>query len=212
MKLLSESISHEEMEFLCEEYNGKQRYKIKGPFLQSEVRNRNGRIYSRDLIEREVVKFVNEKVNTGRAMGELDHPPSPQTNLDRVSHVIESLVMQGDSAIGVARILSETPCGRIAESLLKEGIKLGVSSRGVGKINKENIVNESYKLLTVDIVADPSAPNAYVDGILENKEYIIDGDLIIEKTVDNFTKQLKNKGKSREIKSILFDFVNSLKS
>lgn len=212
MKLLSEAISHELIEFLLEDVDGRKKYKIKGPFLQAEVKNRNGRTYSRELIEREVIAFVENKVNTGRALGELDHPPSPQTNLDRVSHVIEKLEMKNNNAIGVARILSETPCGRIAESLLKEGISLGVSSRGVGQVDKDNNVSESYKLITIDIVADPSAPNAYVDGILENKEYIISGDSIIEKSILDLKNSLDNKGRSKEIKDILFNFLNSLKS
>jgi hypothetical protein len=170
MKLIREYTDWQDLEVLTESNERKgMSYKIKGPFIQSEVKNRNGRIYPKTILEREVNRYNTEKINKHNAMGELDHPPSPSVNLDRVSHLVESLIMEGNNGMGVARILP-TPTGKIAESLLESGVQLGVSSRGVGSLTNDK-VNGDYRLLAIDIVADPSAPSAYVDGVLEGVEW-----------------------------------------
>lgn len=209
MKLLMEYTSMEDLQVLTEDTeDSKKVYKIKGPFLQSEIKNRNGRIYSKTILEREVGKFQ-DKIKSKRALGELDHPPSPTVNLDRVSHLIEDLKMEDKNGVGIAKLL-DTPKGAIAQTLVKEGILLGVSTRGVGTL-KGDKVNEDYKLITIDIVADPSAPNAFVDGILENKEFIItEGGQIVEKAVEKLEDHIKKYG-SKEIREAMSEFLNNIR-
>jgi hypothetical protein len=211
MKLITEYVDFDELEVFTEstEDGTKKNLKIKGPFMGAEIKNRNGRIYPRELLEREVARFTMEKIDKKRAMGELDHPPVPQLNLDRVSHLIESLEMEGNKVIGVAKIL-DTPMGNIAKSLIESGVNLGTSSRGIGTL-KGNTVNPDFKLLTVDIVGDPSYTEAYVEGILENKEYIIQGNDIIEVAVSNLKTNLDNHGSSI-IKEALDDFLTELRN
>jgi hypothetical protein len=193
MKLMVERVDTESLEILSEAASdGTKFWRIRGPFLQSEQKNKNGRIYGKSLLEREVNRYVEERVKTNRALGELDHPPTPSLSLDRVSHIIEDLRMEGNDAIGTAKILN-TPMGKIAGALLEGGVKLGVSSRGVGTLKGE-FVNEDYSLICVDIVGDPSAMNAYVDGIFENKEYIIDGNEIVEQAVQKLEKATAKHG------------------
>ena len=167
MKLISEEI--ESVDILTEEKDGKKTLYIQGPFLQAEVVNRNKRCYPINTMMKEVARYNNDFVSKGRALGELGHPDGPQINLDRVSHKIVSLTQEGNNFVGKAQILS-TPMGKIAESLLDSGVKLGVSSRGMGSIvNKEGVsyVGEDFMLATAaDIVADPSAPDAFVDGVM----------------------------------------------
>jgi hypothetical protein len=213
VKLIKEYITPDQFEFLkeSEEIDGKLNkvYKIKGVFLQSEIKNRNGRIYSRGILEREVSKYYNEKIRPGRALGELDHPTTPSVNLARVSHIIESLVQSGNDWIGVARIM-DTPNGRIAKTLIDEGIKLGTSSRGIGTI-KNGIVGHDFSLLVAgDIVCDPSAPAAFVEGILENKEYIINGDDIVEVAISSLQHKVNNKYDSKVLTGYLVDFINNI--
>jgi len=210
MLLITEYIEHQDLDIVCEQDdNGKAKaFRIKGPFLQAEVKNRNGRIYEKNLLMREVECFNKEKIKEKRSFGELDHPPSPTVNLERVSHLIESLSMEGNNGIGVAKIL-DTPKGRIAHTLLEAGTKLGVSTRGVGSLNGPK-VNDDFKLITVDIVADPSAPDAFVDGILENKEFIINNNRIVEKAVDTLENNVKKNG-SREIAAAFSDFLDNIK-
>jgi len=209
MKLMIEAVDYKSLEFINEaaDADGKKNWKIKGPFLQAETKNRNGRIYSSDLIKREVNKYMKERVETSRAMGELDHPPTPQINLDRVSHLVENLSFEDNSAIGVAKLLN-TPTGRTAQALLEGGVKLGVSSRGVGTLTKDR-VNEDYGLICIDIVGDPSALNAYVDGIYENVDYIIDNDQIVEQAVQNLKKELSVSG-TKKLKSKLKRFLDEI--
>lgn len=209
-KLIREYIEPTQLELVViPESNGNvKKYKIKGPFIQSEVKNKNGRIYSKSLMEREVSLYNKEKVSQNRAVGELDHSVSPSINLDRISHKVESLTIENNDAIGVASIL-ETPTGKIAQALLDSGIQLGVSTRGVGTL-KGNNVNNDYKLICIDIVHDPSAPGAFVEGILENKEYVIDGNNIVEVAIDNMKKTLDKKG-SKAIKFALLDFLEEIK-
>lgn len=210
MKLIREYTEWHDLEVITESLNeGKGKtYKIKGPFIQAEIKNRNGRIYGKDVLLREVERYTNEKIKRNNALGELDHPPSPTVNLDRVSHIIEDLKMVGNDGMGVARILP-TPTGKIAESLLSAGVQLGVSSRGVGSMSGDK-VNGDYRLLAVDIVADPSAPSAYVDGILENKEYIMEGNRIIEIAIENMETTLNKKG-SKEIASTIKQFLEEVR-
>lgn len=209
MLLITEYVSHQDLDVICEEKEDKTKsYRIKGAFLQSEVKNRNGRIYGKPLIEREIKSFNKEKISQRRSFGELDHPPTPTINLDRVSHMIESLQMENNDALGVAKIL-DTPKGKIVSTMLSEGAKLGVSSRGVGSLNGDK-VNNDFKLITVDIVADPSAPEAFVDGVLEGKEWIIDGNKVVAKAVEQLEENLAKKG-SKEILRDIQEFLRSIK-
>ena len=173
MKLISEEIV--DVQFITEDANGKKSHFIEGVFLQSDIRNRNGRMYPFDTLDREVSKYNENYIQRGRALGELGHPDGPTINLDRVSHKIVSLRAEGKNFIGKAKLL-ETPMGKIAKNLLDEGVKLGVSSRGLGSIERKgdvNIVKDDFMLSTAaDIVADPSAPDAFVEGIMEGTEWV----------------------------------------
>ena len=177
MKLITEQI--EPVEVLTEDKDGKKNTFIKGVFLQTEITNRNGRMYKYETMAREVNKYNEEFVRRGRALGELGHPEGPTINLDRVSHKIVELMPEGKNFIGKAKLL-ETPMGKIAKNLLEEGVQLGVSSRGLGSLKKEgttSVVADDFILSTAaDIVADPSAPDAFVSGIMEGKEWVqVDG-------------------------------------
>ena len=175
MKLISEEIQN--AEYLVEETNGKKNYKIKGVFLQSDIKNRNGRIYENDILTKEVNRYTEEFIDKKRAFGELGHPDGPVVNLERVSHMITSLKSEGKNFIGEAKIM-DTPYGKIVKGLIDEGAQLGVSSRGMGSIiqrNGANYVKDDFYLATAaDIVADPSAPDAFVEGIMEAKEWVWD--------------------------------------
>ena len=192
MKLIREEI--EQVEVIVESRNGKKNLYIEGVFLQSEMKNRNGRMYPKQTLMREVNRYNENFVQKGRALGELGHPDGPTVNLDRVSHKIVSLKESGNNFIGKAKILS-TPMGKIASDLLGEGVKLGVSSRGVGSLQKTregvNVVGEDFTLATAaDIVADPSAPDAFVDGIMEGKEWVWDGGIIRERLASKTYKTI----------------------
>ena len=191
MKLITEQI--EEVKFLTEDNNGTKSHYIQGVFLQGEIKNRNGRVYPIDILEREVGRYTEQNISKNRALGELGHPDGPTVNLDRASHKIESLVREGNNYIGKAKIL-DTPMGQIAKSLLGEGVSLGVSSRGVGSLREmggANYVRDDYQLATAaDIVADPSAPDAFVEGIMEGKEWVWDNGLLKEQEVSQIKKQI----------------------
>jgi hypothetical protein len=192
MKLIREEI--EQVEFIVENKNGKKSLFIEGVFLQGNIRNRNGRMYPMETLRREVARYNENHVLQGRALGELGHPDGPTVNLDRVSHKIVSLRESGSNFIGKAKILS-TPMGKIAESLISEGVKLGVSSRGIGslKLTREgvNVVGDDFMLATAaDIVADPSAPDAFVEGIMEGKEWVWDGGILREKYAEKTYKTI----------------------
>ena len=184
MRLIAEEITN--VDFLCEEKEGKKNYFIEGIFLQAELKNRNGRMYPMKTLAREVAKYDENYIQKGRALGELGHPDGPSINLDRVSHKITSLSENGTNFVGRAKLL-DTPMGKIAKNLLDEGVKLGVSSRGMGSIIKKencNMVADDFMLATAaDIVADPSAPDAFVDGIMEGKEWVWDNGILKEATV-----------------------------
>jgi hypothetical protein len=183
MKLIREEI--ESVEFLVENRNGKKSMYIEGVFLQGNIKNRNGRMYPMETLRKEVGRYNENHVQSGRALGELGHPDTPTVNLDRVSHKIVSLKESGSNFIGKAKILG-TPMGKIASSLVEEGVKLGVSSRGIGSLKPTregvNIVGDDFMLATAaDIVADPSAPDAFVEGIMEGKDWVWDGGILREK-------------------------------
>ena len=189
MKLITEQI--EEVKFLTEDKDGKKNHYIQGVFLQGEIKNRNGRVYPIDILEREVNRYTELNISKNRALGELGHPEGPTVNLDRASHKIESLVREGNNYIGKAKLL-DTPMGQIAKSLLDEGVSLGVSSRGVGSLREmggANYVRDDYQLATAaDIVADPSAPDAFVEGIMEGKEWVWDNGLLKEQEISSIKK------------------------
>jgi hypothetical protein len=191
MRLITENI--EDIQILSEEKDGKKHLYIEGVFLQSEIKNRNGRIYPYSVLEKEVGRYNEEYVTKGRALGELGHPDGPTVNLDRVSHRITSLRAEGKNFIGKAQIL-DTPMGNIAKSLLGEGVKLGVSSRGMGSIDRQesaSYVMDDFMLATAaDIVADPSAPDAFVNGIMEGKEWVWDNGLLKEKHIQEIKTSL----------------------
>ena len=191
MRLIAEELT--EVKFLTEEKEGKKNYFIEGIFLQSEIANKNGRMYPFKTLQREVAKYDENFIRAGRALGELGHPEGPSINLDRVSHKIERLSEDGNNFIGRAKIL-DTPNGKIAKSLLDEGVRLGVSSRGMGSLKIEsacNVVKDDFMLATAaDIVADPSAPDAFVDGIMEGKEWIWDNGILKESAIAEIKKEI----------------------
>jgi hypothetical protein len=196
MKLITENI--EEINVLVEENNGKKNLYIEGIFLQSEIKNRNGRVYPYDVLNKEVQRYNEQYVKSGRALGELGHPDGPTVNLDRVSHKIISLQAEGSNFIGKAQVL-DTPMGKIAKSLLEEGVRLGVSSRGMGSLeerNGANYVRDDFMLATAaDIVADPSAPDAFVNGIMEGKEWVWENGILKEQQVSKYHRYISESTK-----------------
>ena len=216
MKLIREEI--ETVEFIVENRGGKKQLYIEGVFLQGNIKNRNGRMYPMETLRREVSRYNENHVVSGRALGELGHPEGPTVNLDRVSHKIVSLKESGQNFVGKAKILS-TPMGKIASSLISEGVKLGVSSRGIGslKMTREgiNVVGEDFMLATAaDIVADPSAPDAFVSGIMEGKDWVWDGGVLREKYAEKTYKTINtlvDQKKLDEHKLNMFnDFLKNL--
>jgi len=192
MKLITEEVS--QVEFITEKVGNKTNMFIEGIFLQGDICNRNGRMYPMETLSREVKRYTEAFINKGRALGELGHPDGPTVNLDRVSHKIVSLTCEGTNFRGKAQLL-ETPMGKIAKSLLESGVCLGVSSRGVGSLKMTNeghkIVGEDFMLATAaDIVADPSAPDAFVQGIFEGKEWIWEGGILREKLVESTKRRI----------------------
>ena len=216
MKLIREEI--ESVEFLVEQRNGKKSMYIEGIFLQGNIKNRNGRMYPSEVLRKEVSRYNESNIQSGRALGELGNPDGPTVNLDRVSHKIVSLKENGNNFIGKAKILG-TPMGKIASSLIEEGVKLGVSSRGIGSLKptKEgfNVVGEDFMLATAaDIVADTSAPDAFVEGIMEGKDWVWDGGVLREKfaiKTYNEINTLVNQKQLDEKKLSLFnDFLSNI--
>ena len=214
MKLITEEIT--KVKFITEEKNGKKSLHIEGIFLQADIKNRNGRCYPMETLAKEVNRYDENYIQKGRALGELGHPQGPTVNLDRVSHMITSLRESGNNFIGKAKIL-DTPMGKIASSLISEGVKLGVSSRGIGSLVERNgvrYVSDDFMLATAaDIVADPSAPDAFVNGIFEGVEWIYDATKN-EWLIENTMKKINRLSQSRQLeekKIQLFDeFLNSL--
>ena len=192
MKLISEEI--QSAEYLVEENNGKKEYKNRGVFLQSDIKNRNGRVYPREILVREVNRYNKEFIQKNRAFGELGHPDGPTVNLERVSHMVKSLTADGSNFIGEAKIM-DTPYGKIVKGLIDEGAQLGVSSRGMGSLIQRNGVNyvkdDFYLATAADIVADPSAPDAFVEGIMESKEWVWDNGVLKQVDIESWKKQIQ---------------------
>jgi len=192
MKLITETI--DDVKFLTEENdNGKKSYYIEGIFAQADKQNRNGRVYPKSTLIKEIKRYNDKYVKEKRALGELGHPDGPSVNLDRVSHIITELKSNGSDVYGKAKVM-DTPMGKIAQNLIEEGARLGVSTRGMGslkKIESYNEVQEDFMLSAVDIVADPSAPDAFVNGIMEGKEWVWDNGIIKEVQIDSYQKQIQ---------------------
>ena len=213
IKLISEEI--QDVEYITEEKeNGKKNYKIKGIFMQADIKNRNGRIYPMDVLQKEVQRYNKDQIKENRAYGELGHPEGPTINLERASHMITSLVPDGKNFIGEAKILS-TPMGKIVENLLSDGAKLGVSSRGMGSLAQKrgaNYVNGDFYLATAaDTVADPSAPNAFVQGVMEGKEWVWNQGTLVEAELVRMKDRIERRTRSRHAKEDALEFAKFLK-
>ena len=216
MKLITEMT--EDIQIVTEtidEGKGREHF-IEGVFMQSNLKNRNGRVYPRETLMNEVARYNKEYVSKNRAMGELNHPQGPTVNLDRVSHIIKELRPDGDNVYGKAKIM-ETPMGKIAKNLIDEGAKLGVSSRGMGSLKQnkdgENEVQNDFMLAAVDIVADPSAPNAFVEGVMEGREWIWDNGILKEKHIADYEKEIKSASKAdleEKTLKVWSDFISKL--
>ena len=206
---------NEDVQLVCEEKDGKKNYSIEGIFMQSEKTNRNGRRYPRNTHFGETNRYTEKYVKANRALGELGHPDGPTVNLERVSHLITDLQMEGNDIRGKAKIL-ETPYGKIVQNLIDGGARLGVSSRGMGSIKNVDGINEVQKdfmLSAVDIVADPSAPDAFVDGIMEGKEWVYEGGIFREREIENYKRAIEkvNKRDLEEKKLEVFkNFIQNL--
>lgn len=210
MKLITEH--YETIEYLVEEKNGKKSSVIEGVFMQAEAKNRNGRIYPKAILERAVNKYVTEQVSKGRAVGELNHPDSPTINLDKVSHRITELKWDGNNVIGKATIL-DTPMGQIVKGLMEGGVQLGVSSRGMGTLEQKSgasYVKDDFMLATVDIVQDPSAPGAFVNGIMEGVEWIWENGMLKPQDIEATKKQILRTPSSRLDEAQIRAFKNLL--
>ena len=213
LKLISEEI--QDVEYITEQKdNGKKNYKIKGIFMQADIKNRNGRVYPMEVLEKEVRRYNKEQIKENRAFGELGHPEGPTINLERASHMITALYPDGKNFIGEAKILS-TPMGKIVENLMEDGAKLGVSSRGMGSLNQKNganyVRNDFYLATAADIVADPSAPNAFVEGIMEGKEWVWNHGSLVEAHVAKLKKEFDVKQRQRKAKQEALEFAKFLK-
>ena len=216
MKLITEEVS--KVKFITEGKGAKKKLYIEGVFLQGDIKNRNGRMYPVDTLSREVDRYNESFVEKGRALGELGHPEGPTVNLDRVSHKITSLVREGNNFKGKAQLLS-TPMGKIASSLIDEGVQLGVSSRGVGSLREDRtgckVVGEDFQLATAaDIVADPSAPDAFVNGIMEGKEWVWEGGNLREQLAEKAKRTINTLVDQRRLEehklNLFNDFLSNL--
>jgi len=217
MKLIAEYIESD-LKVITEKVNGKKSLVIEGVFMQADAKNRNGRIYPKEILEKAVNKYVTEQVNTGRAVGELNHPEGPTINLDKVSHKITDLHFEGSNVVGKASIL-KTPMGQIVEGLLEGGVKLGVSSRGMGSLVQKNgvmQVKDDFMLSTVDIVQDPSAPEAFVNGIMEGVDWVWNNGVLCAQQIEEIETEIKEAKNMRSadveikaFKNFLSKLVNS---
>ena len=213
MKLITETI--EDIEVLTEaNAAGVKQYKIRGVFMQADIKNRNGRVYPVQTLAKEVARYNEQFINKKRAFGELGHPDGPTVNLERVSHMITSLKQEGKNFIGEAKVM-DTPYGKIVKNLIDEGAQLGVSSRGMGSIQQSqgrNVVGKDFYLATAaDIVADPSAPDAFVEGIMENKEWVWDNGILKSIEVEQYKEEIERtkRNKLAEVKANIFkDFIS----
>ena len=212
VKLISEAV--EEVEYITEEKeNGGKNYKIRGIFMQADIKNRNGRIYPMEVLDEEVKNYNKKFIKQNRAFGELGHPDGPTVNLERGSHMITSLEPDGKNFIGEAKIM-DTPMGKIVQNLMDEGAKLGVSSRGMGSLKQRggaNVVSDDFYLATAaDIVADPSAPNAFVEGIMEGKEWVWNNGALVEAHVADLKKKFDVKKHQRQVNLEALEFAKFL--
>lgn len=212
MKLISEAI--ENVEYICEENDGNKNYKIRGIFMQGDIKNRNGRVYPMEVLTNEVKNYNRKFVNEKRAYGELGHPEGPTVNLERVSHLVTDLYPDGKNIMGEARIL-DTPMGKIVKTLMDEGTKLGVSSRGMGSLDERDgakyVRSDFYLAAAADIVADPSAPSAFVQGIMEGKEWVWDHGSLIEAHVSEIKRSFDVKKRQRQANEAALAFAKFLK-
>ena len=204
MKLISEHL--DDIEFITEDdAEGKKNYRIRGVFMEADIKNRNNRMYPMNVLEKEVKRYNREYIQQKRAFGELGHPDGPTVNLERVSHMITKLYPDGKQFVGEAKIM-DTPFGKIVKNLIDEGAKLGVSSRGMGSLEPRrdmHVVKDDFYLATAaDIVADPSAPNAFVEGIMEGKEWIWDNGVVKEVDIAKYRAELRKESKRLEEKKI----------
>jgi len=213
MKLITEHFDN--LQYITEEKDGKKNTFIEGIFMQAEKKNRNGRVYPKKVLYGAVEKYLDEQVKTGRAVGELDHPEGPTINLDKVSHKITGLKFDGDDVVGKAQVLN-TPMGKIVEGLIEGGVKLGVSSRGMGTVENVqgvNMVQEDYLLATVDIVQDPSAQGAFVNGIMEGVEWVWDNGILKAQQLEKYETEIRE-ASSKELSSVqekvFKDFLSKL--
>ena len=213
VKLISEQV--QDVEYITEEKeDGKKNYKIKGVFMQADIKNRNGRVYPMEILQKEVKRYNKQYINEKRAFGELGHPDGPTVNLERASHMITGLYPDGKNFIGEAKILS-TPMGNIVKNLMDEGAKLGVSSRGMGSLDQKNganYVRDDFYLATApDIVADPSAPNAFVEGIMEGKEWIWDNGTLVESELIRMRERINTRVRKRQANEDALELASFLK-
>ena len=213
VRLFSEAV--DEVEYITEaKEGGGKNYKIKGIFLQADIKNRNGRIYPMEILEKEVTRYNKKFINENRAYGELGHPEGPTVNLERVSHMVTGLYPDGKNFVGEAKIM-ETPMGKIVKNIMDEGGKLGVSSRGMGSLDQKNGANyvrdDFYLATAADIVADPSAPNAFVEGIMEGKEWVWNNGALIEAELVELRRKFDVKKRKRDAKIEALEFAKFLK-
>ena len=213
VKLISEEI--QDVEYICEQKeDGKKNYKIKGVFMQADIKNRNGRVYPMEVLNKEVRRYNKEYINEKRAFGELGHPDGPTVNLERASHMITALYPDGKNFIGEAKVLS-TPMGNIVKNLMDEGGKLGVSSRGMGSLEQRNGANyvgkDFYLATAADIVADPSAPNAFVEGIMEGKEWVWNHGSLVESQLVKMQERINTRVRKREANENALELASFLK-
>jgi hypothetical protein len=213
MKLFSEAV--EEVHYITEaKEGGGKNYKIKGIFLQADIKNRNGRVYPMEVLEKEVTRYNKKFINENRAYGELGHPDGPTVNLERVSHMVTELYPDGKNFVGEAKIM-ETPMGKIVKNIIDEGGKLGVSSRGMGSLDQKNGANyvrdDFYLATAADIVADPSAPNAFVEGIMEGKEWVWNNGALVEAELVELRRKFDVKKRQRNVKIEALEFAKFLK-
>jgi len=204
---------NDNVNLVTEEVNGEKQYHIDGIFMQAEQKNRNGRVYPSKVLMNEVKKYNNDYVKSKRAMGELGHPDGPQLNLERVSHLIKELRIDGNDVYGKAKIL-DTPYGKIVKNLISEGVKIGVSSRGMGSLKQNssgvNEVQDDFSLSAVDIVADPSAPDAFVEGIMEGKEWVWENGILTARKIDTYKKHIHSATKNDLEEAKLYAFADFL--
>ena len=215
MKLLREMVSINDLEIICEDIGEgckkEKRYKLRGPMVIGDVENKNGRTYPKDTLSKAVNIYNEDFISKKRALGTLDHGSTPTVDMSCVSHVLESLEMKDNIGYGVARVLSDLPMGKILATLIKEGILIGMSSRAVGNVGEKGIVQPDLVICSVDAVHSPSGPGAFMENIYENKEYIIQGNQILEVAVVNLTKKMDNKYNSNVVLEYMMEFMDDIK-